>query len=517
MNIWQQPISINEWGHRIDELLLGTDRVESLININDGDDRHFDAIFIGGGAGGRFGAAYLSALGGRPLIIDRWPFLGGSCPHVACVPHHVLSDCAAQLMLERTFSGKLWFQDLNNKIVSIKEIIDMFRQGRIGPHAVMNYQSKEQLDLEFVLNSEATIIGRHKVKAAGQIFEAKNLVIGMGARPYLPEIPGIHLKGVFNYQSLVENLDYEPGETAVVIGGGKTAVEYGCFFNATGRRTIIVARDRVLSLVRDTECRNYLLEMMRAQGVEIYDRSVLRSIEGVGGKVKNVVIDHKGKPEKIDTDFVFLGLGEKPNSEMPRSVLDLDADEKGFIRVNKRLQTSVPNIYAIGDIIGSPMEMFKARKCGMYAARNIMGEIAEYDYSDYPDFLHTHYEVCWLGLSEEEARQRFKQITILKMPPDNPNGRNIGLPASDRTMLYAMMKPSMSGFQKLIVDSNSRRVVGAWHVGYGAKDGFQYLYQMVKKGLTIDDLAEMDELFLNASYFIPLSRLRAGSKTLKNI
>jgi hypothetical protein len=108
-------------------------------------------------------------------------------------------------------------------------------------------------------------------------------------------------------------------------------------------------------------------------------------------------------------------------------------------------------------------------------------------------------------------------VTIIKMPPDTEDGLEVGLPASDRTMLYAFMEPRFSGFQKLIVDSDSRRVIGAHHVGFGAKDGFQYLAMLVKDGLTVDQLGEMDELFLNPSHFIQLARLRAGSATLRDL
>ena len=517
MDVWHQHPTIEEWHSQIDDLVDTADTSAPIININKDDEREFDAIFIGGGAGGRFGSAYLRALGGRQLIIERWPFLGGSCPHNACVPHHVFSDCAAQLMLERTFSGQLWFQELNDKIVSMKDIVDMFRKGRIGPHAIMNFQSKEQLDLEFILNAEATIMDEHSVLVAGQTYHAENLVIGLGARSNVLNIPGRDLKGVFTYETLVEDLDYEPGDTVVVVGGGKTAVEYGCFFNATGRRTIMVVREEILSLINDDECRRYLVDMMKEQGMEIWEGAELIEISGVNGKVDAAIIKTDKGREKIDADFVFMGLGEIPNSEMPHDTLNLDLDDKGFIKVNARMQTSVPNVYAIGDVVGAPMEMFKARKGGMYAARNIMGQDAEYDFTDFPDFMHTHYEVSWLGLGEEEAREKYNNVNIIKMPPDNPNGRDIGLPASDRMMLYVMMKPHLSGFQKLVIDGDSRRVLGAFHVGCGAKDGFQYLYQMVKKGLTVDDLAEMDELFLNPSHFIQLSRLRAGNRELKDL
>ncbi|MGR8979829.1 MAG: FAD-dependent oxidoreductase [Gammaproteobacteria bacterium] len=510
--------SPTRWTEEIDRRLAGGGPHESFVNIDEEDPRGFDAIFLGGGAAGRFGAAYMRAMGGRPLIIDRWPFLGGSCPHHACVPHHVFSDAAAQLLLERTFSGQLWFQDMSNKTVSMTAIIDMFRRGRTGPHALMNYQSKEQLDLEFVLGEPGIIVDAHTVSVAGKTYRARNLILATGARPKTLSLPGQALKGMYNHASLVDCLDHEPGPTAVVVGGGKTAVEYACFFNATGRRTIVVSRDLPLSLIPDGDTRSYLLARMQEQGMEFLPASELTAIVGdSGGRVKSVRIRTPSGEIDIATDFVFTALGQAPNSESAQQSLGVKVDANGFVETDSRLRTSVPHVYAVGDLVGSPMEMFKARKGGMYAARNVMGEEAHYRIGDYPDFMHTHYEVCWLGLGEEQARERYTEVVVLKLPPDNPDGVNVALPAGDRMMLYAMMKPHLSGFQKLVIDGASRRIVGAFHVGSGAKDGFQYLAPMVRRGLTVDELGEMDELFLNPSYFIQLCRLRAGSKVLRGM
>lgn len=508
----------SQWAEQIGARLAAGECGDPLINVDRNDPREFDAIFLGGGAAGRFGAAYLRAMGGRPLIIDRWPFLGGSCPHHACVPHHVFSDVAAQLMLERTLSGRLWFQDLRDKLVSIKDIVAMFRAGRTGPHAFMNFQSKEQLDLEFVLGAPAQIVDAHRVAVGGATYRAKNLVLATGARPRNPTTDGHKLDGVFDHASLVDALDREPGPTAVVVGGGKTAIEYGCFFNATGRRTIVISRERPLGMINDEETRTFLLERMEQQGMEFRPDAELSTLEGDdAGRVRAVITRSPRGEARIETDFVFLALGLQPNSEQARGALGLAADTAGFIEVDSRLRTSVPHVYAAGDVVGAPMEMFKARKGGMYAARNIMGEEAHYRVGDHPDFLHTHYEVCWLGLGEEEARRQYRNVVILKLPPDNPEGRAVALPAGDRLMLYAMMQPELTGFQKLVVDGDSRRVLGAFHVGYGAKDGFQYLAPMVRRGLTVDELGEMDELFINPSYFIQLCRLRSGSKVLRGL
>lgn len=509
---------VSSWLEKIDDCLASHEQGEPFINVNIDDQREFDAIFVGGGAAGRFGASYLRAMGGRPLIIDRWPFLGGSCPHHACVPHHVFSDVAAQLLLERTFSGQLWFQNMKDKMISMLEVIKMFRRGRTGPHAIMNFQSKEQLELEFVLNDKGTILDSHTVSSAGHTYRARNLVLATGSRPKELTFDGYDLSGVFDHVSLVDTLDYEPGSVAVVVGGGKTAIEYACFFNATGRRTIVVSRDHPLTMIPDSETRSYLLSQMREQGIEFFSGSELLAVIGDHqGRVKSARIRTSSGEIRVETDFVFLGLGQRPNSEHAKEALGVKVDADGFIEVDSRMHTSISNVYAVGDVVGFPMEMFKARKGGMYAARNVMGEEAHYHIGDYPDFMHTHYEVCWLGMGEEEARSRYSKVVVLKLPPDNPDGHDVALPAGDRMMLYAMMKPHMSGFQKLVIDGSSRRILGAFHVGSGAKDGFQYLAPMVSRGLTVDELGEMDELFLNSSYFIQLCRLRAGSKELKGM
>ncbi len=510
--------TVSEWAELIERHLASGPAGGPIVHINGGDRREFDAIFLGGGAAGRFGAAYLRAMGGRPLIIDRWPFLGGSCPHHACVPHHVFSDVAAQLLLERTFSGRLWFQDLRDRLVSIKPVVEMFRAGRIGPHAFMNYQSQEQLDLEFVLGASARIVDARQVEVAGVTYRARNLVIATGARPKPPPAAGEPLAGVYDYATLVDDLDTEPGRVALVIGGGKTAVEYGCFFNATGRRTLVISRDRPLPMLHDAETREFVLARMEEQGMEFWPGANLAALEGdAQSRVKAAVIRTAKGEVRVTTDFVFLAQGLRPNSEAARDRLGVAVREDGAILADERMRTAVPGVYAVGDVLGAPMEMFKARKGGVCAARNIMGEETHYRVEDYPDFLHTHYEVCWLGLGEEQARQRYRNVVVLKLPPDNPDGIRVALPAGDRMMLYAMMQPELTGFQKLVVDGDSRRILGAFHVGYGAKDGFQYLAPMVRKGLTVDELGEMDELFLNPSYFIQLCRLRAGSKFLRGL
>jgi pyruvate/2-oxoglutarate dehydrogenase complex dihydrolipoamide dehydrogenase (E3) component len=518
------PLTVGEWVQLIDEIVEHPQRnTEALWNVAtpEEDDREYDAIFVGGGASGRFGSAYLRARGGRQLTIDAWPFLGGSCPHQACVPHHLFSECARELDLARHMQGQLWYPPFDDKRASIREIVELFKAGRSYPHAIMNWQSKEQLDMEFILNTPATIIDEHTVEVDGRRFSARNLVLCTGARTAYPDVPGITAKGVYDFASLIEELDYEPNR-CVIIGGSKVALEYGSFFQATGCKTTILTRSPLMETASlhhvDTGLREYVISMMADRGIEIVPGAEVLEVLGNGHVTGVRYRTADGKVVDIDTDFVFVGTGERPDLRM-YAPLGLKTDDRGFVVVDAAMRTSVPSVYAAGDLLGPPMEMFKARKCGVAAARNIMGEHYEFDFTEYPDFLHTTYEVTWCGLSEDEARQQYRNVIKIQMPPDDADPETFALPAAEGSMLYAFTRPLLSGWLKLVIDADSRKILGAHHVGFGAKDAFQYIDYLIRQpqGWTIDDMAELNELFLNPEHFIQLSRLRAGQRDLVNL
>ncbi|RNM12205.1 FAD-dependent oxidoreductase [Nocardioides pocheonensis] len=518
MQLNNVTLGIAEWRDLIRRVEIGEVR-EPLVNIDDSDAAPWDAIFVGGGAAGRFGAAYLKAMGGRPLVVDRWPFLGGSCPHQACVPHHLFSEAARELDYMRWNSGTLWFPKFDDSTASILDLISLFRSGRAAAHAFMNWQTKEQLGVEYVLNAEATVIDCHTVNVADGSYTARNLVLATGAQTAHPRIPGIRKRGVFDFASLIEDLDYEPTK-CVIVGGSKVAMEYGSFFQATGCQTTILSRSPLMrgtSLHHvDEDLRIFVVSGMRARGLTVHEDSATLEIlgdehvEGVRARLAD------GAEIVLDTDFVLLATGELPATAELVRTLGIELDEHGFVEVDTQMRTSVAGVYAVGDLIGSPLEMFKARKCGMTAARNIMGEPYTLDLSQYPDFLHTTYEVTWVGLTEQEAREKYGEIIVIQMPP-NGLDQPIPLPLAEGSMLYAFTRPEITGYQKAVFDARSRRLVGAHHVGFGAKDAFQYLDHLIKRGITIDELGEMNELFLNPEHFIQLSRLRAGQHALHDL
>ena len=193
-----------------------------------------------------------------------------------------------------------------------------------------------------------------------------------------------------------------------MIGGSKVAVEYASFYRATGTPTTIVSRGALLSTGgpgrMDDDLRHFVIDGMQVRGIELLEHSTVSRITG-HERVEAVEVATPDGPQRIEADFVLIATGEQANVESFIGALPVDRDDGGFVTVNSRMQTSVPGVYAAGDLLGPPLEMFKSRRSGTTAARNIMGLDSEFHYADIPDFLHTTYEVSWAGLSEREARQ----------------------------------------------------------------------------------------------------------------
>jgi dihydrolipoamide dehydrogenase len=383
----------------------------------------------------------------------------------------------------------------------------------------MNLQTKDQLGVEYILGTPATVIDNHTVEAAGERFTARTLVLATGARTLLPDIPGLQLKGVYDFATLISDLDYEPSR-CVIIGGSKVAIEYGSFFQAAGVQTTILTRSPLMTTASlhhvDDDLRDYVVGGMRLRGIEILEGVEPLQVLG-NGKASGVEFRNAaGGIETRDCDFVFIATGEQACSQPFVDALGVEVDDRMNIKVDKTMKTSVEDVYAVGDLIGPPLEMFKARKSGCVAARNIMGEHWEWDYTEYPDFLHSCYEVTWCGLSEREARERYRNVVKIQMPPEGLDHKDVGMPVGDASMLFAMRYPELTGFCKMLIDGDSRRIIGAHYVGFGVKNAFQYLDELMRRGITIDEMGDLNELFLN-DLFIQLCRLRAGQAQLQDL
>jgi dihydrolipoamide dehydrogenase len=479
--------------------------------------KEWDAIFIGGGASGRFGSSYFRAMGGNQLTIEADNHLGGKCCKNACVLHHYLYEIAVELDKARIWDKKEYWPKFPRKNGKV-EILPVLRDYIIGREYVFDFmfhQSKEQLKLQFLLNQRASVLDAHTVTVPGKgEFKTKNIIVAAGAGPSVPPVPGTDLKGVYTYADFLE-LDYEPKDV-VVVGASKSGLPWACFFNAVGCNTTVVEMLPALSQFPiDDDVREYTLRMMKLRGLPVLDETRLVSING-SGSVKSVTVKGKDGVEKmIKADLVYLGTGCTPRSDIVTPI-GVKTGPKKEIIVDRHMATNIPGVYASGDITGGVMEMWKARQGGMMAAKNILGSPAEFETELFADTLHTFYETTWVGMTEKEAREKVGQVFVVRMPIQGYKNW-LPLPLCEGAMQYAHQWPDLSGFQKIIYDAKTRKFLGAQHVGYGGKDSFQYLLYLLKKGATIDEIANLTELFINPTHFIQLSRLRSGMKNLVDL
>lgn len=485
---------------------------------------NFDAIWFGGGAAGRFGAAFMKALGGRALIVEK-EGLGGQCHVNRCAFENYVSDQASMAEMLKSYSGLSWYPKLDLSRISMAEVVKVYRDvGQPAFHDAMTHQSVEQLGLE-VAWGEGKIVDKNTVEVNGRMYRGRNLIIGTGSRPTIPDIPGTDLENVWTYIDHPE-IRKDP-KKLVIIGGGKIGIGKAAMFAPFNIDVTVLEKYKSLPKW-DWEIRNYIFGDFRRRGIKIFEGVDVKEIKGEG-KVKAVIAEVEGKVVEFPCDAVMLSIGLTPNSEVG-ALLGVKIGEQNEIIIDKGCRTNVPGIYAIGDVAGPPYFMAVARKRGMIAAKNVMGGNAEWDDSlPLPDHIYLPpLEATSVGLTEEEAREKYGDVVLIRVPWGDrpketeplkyiPHFENQGLPVCGRmhSLNLFFYGQNRNGLVKAIVEPKSRKYLGFHSVGDGAKTAFQYLSYLLKIGWTVDQMSELHEIFLNAEHFVQLSRLVAGQKELQ--
>ena len=486
--------------------------------------KNVTTLFVGGGTSGRFGACFLQALGGHPIIFEKHS-LGGECHRCRCAFENFIFDQSSMAAMLKLYSGKSWYPKFDLSNISMARATETYRRvGAPSFEEIMEFQTTKQLNVE-VIWGDAKILNPKTIAIDGQKHEGDALVIATGSRPTIPNLPGVELKGVMTY------LDHATMTTdtkqMVVIGGGRIGVGKAAMFAPFGTKVTILEKYTILP-EWDEDVRTFIKQHLSRLGVTLIEGADVKEFKG-GSNVEAVVADIGGGRKEFPCDSVMFAVGLTPNSEIAKP-LGVKIGKRNEIVVDSRFRTSVPNVYAVGDVVGPPYDMAVARKSGMIAAKNIMGADTEMDYSYIPEHVYlSPLEACFVGLTEAEARKKYKHIVKIQLPVGpkvelEPEQFKAGYPGSAlpvegrmHTINQLYYGRQMQGMLKALIDADSRRYVGFHHVGYGAKVAFQYLSYLLKVGWTVDQMADLNEIFLNAEHFIQLSRLIAGYPELVNL
>jgi dihydrolipoamide dehydrogenase len=412
---------------------------------------------IGGGPGG-YAAAFLAAdLGMKVTMIDPEVNPGGVCLYRGCIPSKALLHVAK--LLEEAEQAKNWgieFAEPNvdlNKLRGWKESVVKKLTGGLG-------QLSKQRKVEFVQGKAAFVnaTSLKVTKTGGGTSNEENLtfdriIIATGSRPTMVPSLKIDSPRLMDSTSALDLPDI-PG-TLLVIGGGYIGLELGSVYATLGTKVTVVEmlsgllpgadRDLVLPLQKRLEkLFAAILLNTTVKSLKEEKNGIRVTLEGANVKEKEQVFDR-----------VLMSVGRRPNSEIPGlDKTKVKVNKKGFIEINEQRQTAEPTIYAIGDVAGEPMLAHKAMHEGRTAVEAIAGHKVAFEPNAIPAVVFTDPEIAWAGLTETQAKEQGREITVAKFPWA-ASGRAVTL---DRP----------EGLTKLLIDPKTERVLGVGIVGAGA-------------------------------------------------
>jgi dihydrolipoamide dehydrogenase len=430
---------------------------------------------IGGGPGG-YAAAFLAAdLGLKVTLIDPELNPGGVCLYRGCIPSKALLHIAK--LIDETRHAKNWGIDYSDPKIDLPRLRS-WKEGVVkkltGGLGVLSKQRKvEYIQGRAAFETSNTLhVGR--TNGAEESLTFDRIVIATGSRPAIVPSLKLETSRMMDSTSALD-LSEVPG-TLLVIGGGYIGLELGTVYAALGSKVSVV---EMLSGLLPGADRDLVLPLHK-RIEKIFDSILLNTtvaaVKEESGGIRVTFDGPEVKEREKLFDKVLVSVGRKPNSEIPGlEKTQVKVGQRGFIQVNKQLQTDDPAIYAIGDVVGEPMLAHKASHEGRTAVEAIAGHKVAFEPNAIPAVVFTDPEIAWCGLTETQAQKDNREIKVAKFPW-GASGRAMTI---DRT----------EGMTKLVIDPQTERVLGVGIVGVGAGELIAEGVLAIEMGALAKDIA----------------------------
>jgi len=418
-------------------------------------------IVLGGGPAGRIASIRLASAGKEVTLVESGG-IGGQCLHFGCMPVCALTDAARIIESARSFQ-KLGIVD------SIPEI--NFPRLLTEMHAIQQtiasvlYTETKTAGVNIIYGKTARIEG-DRVFIGDAPVEAEAVIAATGSRPNIPEIEGIALPGIHTPHTVWE-MEKLP-KKLTIIGGSVMAAEFAYIFSRFGSEVTILSRSGFLKTL-DRHLRN--LAFRELAGVGIQEDARITLIRG-SAHVTAVDFDAKGETTSLDADTVLIAAGLVPRSEM---ITGIHKGAVGEVIVNDRMQTSVPSVYACGDVTGPPYLTPVARHEGLVAADNILGRDRHMDYRYIPQSINLAHELAFCGTGGD-------QNASLAIPGPAGPGTFWSVPSGD------------TGLAKIMADPTTGEVTGICAAGPGGGLIAGYLAFLMQRHITVHDFEDFIEV-----------------------
>ncbi|MBI4430502.1 MAG: dihydrolipoyl dehydrogenase [Candidatus Omnitrophica bacterium] len=433
-----------------------------------------DVVVIGAGPGGYAAAFYAADKGKSAILVEQDKRLGGVCMNRGCIPSKALLH-VGKLITEAKESGirGVTFQPPKIDLAQMRQwkesILDKLGQ---GIRTLGRARKVEMLTGRAHFEDSSTL----RVETEkGQIFiKYGKAIIATGSRPALPKAFDLGNPRVMTSTEALDLPDIP--ETLLVVGGGYIGMEMGTVYAALGSRVTVVEAMNSILLGADPDLVRPVMNYAKKAFKEIRLGVKVAKMATSGKKIKVDMEVGSAKKEEL-YDRVLVSVGRSPNYEdLGLKNTKVTFDEKGFIKVNSRQETSDPQIMAIGDVAGGAMLAHKASKEARIAVDVLTGENNAFEDIVIPAVIFTDPEVAWCGLTEAEAREKGIPVEIARYSW-GASGRALSF---DRT----------DGMTKLVIDPESERILGVGIVGAGAGELISEGVLAVEMGATAADIAE---------------------------
>jgi len=438
----------------------------------------YDVVVIGAGPGGYVAAIRAAQLGAKVAIVEK-QYLGGTCLNVGCIPSKAMLHIA-QVMQSVASMGELGIDfpqpptlDMSRVVSFTEKVVKRMTSG-VG--VLMKGNHIEVFDGLGTVDASRT--APHTVtvtSSAGspQQFQADKIILATGSVPLIPPFPGVDGRNVINSDTCW-HLPKLP-ESVICVGGGVIGVELACMFDGLGSQvTIVEMLPNVLAPV-DEELRNLLVRTLSKRGITIATNAKVETIADEGN-LKQVTASTPQGEKTFTGEYVLVAVSRRANTSGLERIMNQGLDnDRGRVQVNERMETNLPGIYAIGDLVHGAGLAHVASTEGEVAAENAMGHPTRMDYNVVPNPIYTFPEIAFVGLTEAEAKATSPDVRVERFPWA-ANGKAVGTGESE-------------GFTKVILGKHNE-LLGAHIIGPDATNLISEYSVAMRGELTGDEIIE---------------------------
>jgi dihydrolipoamide dehydrogenase len=438
----------------------------------------YDVIVIGSGPGGYVAAIRCAQLGMKTAIIEKYPTLGGTCLNVGCIPSKALLD-SSEHYHNAAHTFKTHGINLSNLKVDLKQMIarkeDVVKQNVDGISYLMK---KNKIDVHQGMGSfvNNTTVKVTKDDGSTEEIQGKNIIIATGSKP--ANLPFIKIDKDRIITSTEALKMKEIPKHLIVIGGGVIGMELGSVYGRMGAKVSVVEFMDSLIPSMDRTMGKELQKSLKKIGFDFYLKHKVTAVESKGKEVVVTAEDSKGEKVEIKGDYVLVSIGRRPYTDgLNAEAAGVKVTERGQVEVNDHLQTTVPNIYAIGDVVKGAMLAHKAEEEGTFVAETIAGQKPHINYNLIPGVVYTWPEVAAVGFTEEQLKEKGIKYKTGKFP----------FMASGR----ARASMDTDGLVKVLADASTDEILGVHMIGPRTADMIAEAVVAMEYRASAEDISRM--------------------------